>query len=305
MRELIFVVNPASGDGRGRLLAGQLSRLAPDSQVVALGGGLGQIASAAQQTGAALVACGGDGTAAAVLEAAFQAQRARPGLPPPPVGILPLGTGNDLARVLGWRAPGLGDRALLLAIGRLRAGCAAVLDHWVLRGPGIARAWFNYWSVGIDARIVARFHDTRQRHPRLVRGSLTNRVVYAALGAATRSPLLAGWSRATYPGLSPSPPWASSLVMASIPSYAGGVRLCRGQQCDDGLAEVVALAQGVALGLVTAGWRRPLRLGSVRGLRIEIDRPGAMQCDGEPFLAQIGSYAIEHAGQVRVLHRGV
>jgi hypothetical protein len=30
-----------------------------------------------------------------------------------------------------------------------------------------------------------------------------------------------------------------------------------------------------------------------------------MQCDGEPFLAQIGSYAIEHAGQVRVLHRGV
>ena len=60
-----------------------------------------------------LLACGGDGTAGWVLSVLdkvrhsantdINTQRVQVDLKhPPPVGVLPLGTGNDLSRSLGW-----------------------------------------------------------------------------------------------------------------------------------------------------------------------------------------------------------
>jgi diacylglycerol kinase (ATP) len=306
VRELVFVVNPASGDGHGAELARLLAARSPAHQVCVLGGDLARFASAALLSGAALIACGGDGTVAATLEAAYQAHARRPDLPAPAVGILPLGTGNDLARACGWptRTP-RGAQALDQALARLRAAGAGRLDRWVVSGPGWTRAWYGYWSVGIDALIVARFHRARLRHPGLIRGRLANRLVYAGLGACAGADPLGRRVALAAAGLAAIPSWASAVVVASISSYAGGVCLAGGQRPDDGRAEVVALAHGVALGLVTAGLRRPSFLGAIAGATLRLARRARMQCDGEPLHAPAGRYRLERVGEVRVLRAGV
>ena len=84
----------------------------------------------------------------------------------PPVGIVPLGTGNDLARSLGW-GPALTDNFQLLSyVQRAMKAETVLLDQWRLtlrpshllppslrqRGTVEFIGYFtNYFSVGMDA----------------------------------------------------------------------------------------------------------------------------------------------------------
>jgi diacylglycerol kinase (ATP) len=332
VRRLVFVVNPASCSRNGRWLQARLRTLHPGEHLLCLGqADLSSIATRLGGSDTALVACGGDGTAAAVLEVAWRVHQAQPGQAPLPVGVIPLGTGNDLARYLGWAQPVSTVRALDRLLARLERGASRPIDRWVLRGPvrgvrgaqppvatanspaepiieplvlatpGCDRPWFNYCSLGADARIALHFHDFRQRHPAWFRARWANRLAYAALGAQEPGGgLMAVMGRARpFPrGL---PAWASSLVMTSIPSYAGGVRLPAGVRADDGRLEAFGLPCGLSLGLVVAGLRRPCCVGPFNQLELDLPRPLPMQVDGEPFVAAGGRYLVSRQGQARVV----
>jgi hypothetical protein len=179
----------------------------------------------------------------------------------------------------------------------LETATAQPLDRWLLSGPFGERAWFNYCSWGCDARISQRFHALREQHPWAFSASLTNRLCYAGLGIQEPGSRLA----LELVGGTRLPSWLRSLVLANIPSYAGGQQLGARIDAGDGFCDAFALPGGVALGLGLSGVRRPRRLGTHQALQLRLGRQTFLQIDGEPLVAQSGVYRVAHGGRVRLL----
>ena len=168
---LVALVNARAGGRAGPALAAALYRAIGHAQVFELGGGGGcegggaspapvlaavlknlDAAAAAGDPAAAhlrarlvVLVAGGDGTVAWVLGTLADLAASTPGSPPPPpVAILPLGTGNDLALSFGWgtrfERAWIKDHASLYAsLQRIAQGGVRDLDTWRItlsRGRG-------------------------------------------------------------------------------------------------------------------------------------------------------------------------
>lgn len=280
-----FVINPSSGGRQGAALGAMLARRGDPVHDIR-SGRLVELASACEGP---LVACGGDGTAAAVLDAVHRSGR------DVPVAVIPLGTGNDLAKHLGWPTDPPGNAQLDAWLAYALAARERRLDRWLLCGPGCERAWFNYWSVGDDAAAALRFHHIRRVQPWLMRGRGINKALYGLCGLAEAGARLRGCAERVLPR------GTGALVVAGIPSYAGGVRLGPEIRSDDGLADLFALPMGLGLGLMLAGRRRARPLGRHCAWELVFCRSVPMQLDGEPFVGAAGVWRVGPGGQVRVL----
>jgi diacylglycerol kinase (ATP) len=107
-------------------------------------------AAAAAKAGYVVVAAGGDGTALDVVNGLLAA-----GAPDPTMGLVPLGTGNDLARALGRVGVGLKQALDALAEFRVRA-----IDVPQVNG---GEYFLNVLGAGFDAE-VARRRSTHRIH---------------------------------------------------------------------------------------------------------------------------------------------
>jgi diacylglycerol kinase (ATP) len=291
VRQLHFIVNPSSGGGRGGQLAHGLTAVVGQAAVSILGRCELSAIIARMKSDDAIIACGGDGTASAVA-GILAAQKEGPAL-----GVVPLGTGNDLARTLGWASFPQHDVSALVAT--LRAASYRYHDCWRLDGPSGSRVWCNYLSVGIDAQVALNFHHLRLRHPWLARGGMVNRGLYGLLGAQQRGLALAHVVRVSDELRLPRS--ASVMVLSNITSYAGGATLARDIRMDDRQFEVVALGHGLRLGLATGGLRRPRLVSRRDQLSFNLGCDLAMQTDGEAFTALPGRYDVTHTGTIKTL----
>jgi YegS/Rv2252/BmrU family lipid kinase len=155
---IAFVVNPRAGRGRGAVLARELPAMVAarglQADILATDepGHAVELARGAAASHDAVVAVGGDGTAHEVVNGVAESDAA--------FGLLPMGTGNDLALALG--VPGDPGAALdLLASGAERRIDLARFDDD--RSP--VRWFANSLGLGFEAQVTIE-----SRKVKLLRG---------------------------------------------------------------------------------------------------------------------------------------
>ena len=271
--DVAVLVSAAAGRGRARALEDTVlhqlraAGLSPTPLAAPTGAEAEARARAAVTAGtAAVVAVGGDGTAHAALQAVAGTTT--------PLGLVPAGTGNDLALALGVPAdPGAAVRALA---GDLRAGEARRLDA----GRVGDRWWATVLCCGFDSAVTDRAN--RLRWPRGRRRY--DLAVLLELARLRPRPVAL-----TVDGVGSSEQ-VTLVAVGNTAWYGGGLEICPGADPADGLLDVTVAGPLTRRELVRA--RPRLADGThvdspsvqvFRAARVELGCPGVTTwADGEP-----------------------
>ncbi|WP_298457675.1 diacylglycerol kinase family protein [uncultured Cellulomonas sp.] len=299
MTRLGVLVNPTAAGGRGaRAGAATVDRLRRRGHDVRVLTRADTVTPGDRTHGLdAVVAVGGDGTVHAAL-----ALTAGTGVP---LGIVPAGSGNDVARSLELPRGDVDG-----AVGRLEDALARGprrVDAVRAGPPGAATArWYvGVLSCGFDAAVSAR--ALTLRHPqggaRYVRAVAAELARFAPYGYRVTIDDGEVWQSA-----------GTLVAVANAPRFGGGIRIAPDAALDDGLLDVVVAGpvtrRGIAALLPGAYAGRHVRHPAVRVLRgrrilVEADAgsgpaPPPAFADGEP----LGPLALEvevRAGALAVL----
>jgi diacylglycerol kinase (ATP) len=287
-----IIINPISGGARagsGRVRAAMaraiVARREVDAEIfLTEGAGHARALAASALAGGAdrIVAWGGDGTINEIASAvAFGVV---------PMGIVPAGSGNGLARELNlpFDPAGALDKAL--------GGGARAIDAGEIEG----RLFVNVAGIGLDAHVAARFNAAGnvRRGPRTyvamtARALATYRSrtydIVTAEGRMTRTALL--------------------IVLANGTEFGNRIQIARGARVDDGLLDLVMVEERSRLATVCrVPWlltrsihRVPVwSTRPVREVTIEAAEPMLFHVDGEPVQGGVRVTARIHPGALQI-----
>jgi diacylglycerol kinase (ATP) len=274
----VIIVNPTAGSGRAaKLLPWIRERLAhrPDAELHITGhpGEAEELAARAADDGCdRVVAVGGDGTIQEVVNGILGAD-ARPA-----VGIVPVGSGNDLARSLGL--PADPAEAWTVAIGRVTRTIDAAL---ATNGERRQRWFASAGGIGFDAQVAAAMSARR--------GWQAGRAGYLL---TTLTELRRFDNRRLRLVLDGAPLECRALLVAIAngPYYGGGMRIAPDAEPDDGWLDLCVVGDVSRLTAIRelpnlyrgTHVRNPaVSLHRVRLVEIEGDGETHSHLDGEPF----------------------
>uniref|UniRef100_A0A1I8N8G0 Diacylglycerol kinase n=1 Tax=Musca domestica TaxID=7370 RepID=A0A1I8N8G0_MUSDO len=305
---VIVYINPKSGGNQGVKLLGKFQHILNPRQVFDLtqGGPKFGLELFRKAPNLRILACGGDGTVGWVLSVLDQLNP--PIQPPPAVGVLPLGTGNDLARALGWGG-GYTDEPIGKILKEIGMSQCVLMDRWRLKvSPNEdvpddnvdkskdnvpLNVINNYFSFGVDAHIALEFHEAREAHPERFNSRLRNKMYYGQMGGKDlilrQYRNLSQWVTLECDGQDYTAKLKDAgchaVLFLNIPSYGGGTHPWNdsfGQSkpaIDDGLIEVVGLTT-YQLPMLQAGLHGTC-ICQCRTARITTRKTIPMQVDGE------------------------
>ncbi|CAI5796924.1 diacylglycerol kinase theta [Podarcis lilfordi] len=320
---LLVFVNPKSGGLKGRALLYSFRKLLNPHQVFELtnGGPLPGFHTFSQIPCFRILVCGGDGTVGWVL-GALEEIRHKLACSEPSVAILPLGTGNDLGRVLRWGAGYSGEDPYSILISVDEAD-DVLMDRWTIlldaqeaiesaengvlepEPPKIVQM-NNYCGLGIDAELSLGFHHAREEEPDKFNSRFHNKGVYVKVGLQKMShtrnlhkeiKLQVDQHEVELPNI-------EGLIFINIPSWGSGADLWGSDndnrfekpRIDDGLLEVVGVTGVVHMGQVQGGLRSGIRIAQGSYFRLTLLKPIPVQVDGEPWIQPPGQIIISTAG---------
>ncbi|CAH8631719.1 unnamed protein product [Schistosoma rodhaini] len=207
LKPLLVFLNPKSGGNQGVNLLKKFQWLLNPRQVfdVSKGGPKMGLELFSRVPNLRILVCGGDGTVGWI----FSTIDSMNFNTIPPVAVLPLGTGNDLARALNWGS-GYIDESVSKVLNSVYEGRVIALDRWQVnsevrtdfqttqqltdyedddstRNRPISdvlplKVFNNYFSLGADAATALQFHESREANPEKFNSRLKNKLFYAGLG---------------------------------------------------------------------------------------------------------------------------
>ncbi|XP_073318460.1 diacylglycerol kinase zeta-like isoform X4 [Pagrus major] len=310
MKPLLVFVNPKSGGNQGTKILQSFMWYLNPRQVFDLsqGGPKEGLELYRKVHNLRILTCGGDGTVGWILSCLDELVLN----PQPPVAVLPLGTGNDLARTLNWGG-GYTDEPLSKILSHVEDGTVVQLDRWNLQvepnlGAGAEPdeqqtdklpldVFNNYFSLGFDAHVTLEFHESREANPEKFNSRFRNKMFYA--GTAF-SDFLMGSSKdlskhikvvcdGTDLTSKVQDLKLQCLVFLNIPRYCAGTTPWGNpsehhdfepQRHDDGYIEVIGFTMTSLATLQVGGHGE--RLNQCREVTLTTTKPLPVQVDGEP-----------------------
>uniref|UniRef100_A0A8D0D8H0 Diacylglycerol kinase n=1 Tax=Sander lucioperca TaxID=283035 RepID=A0A8D0D8H0_SANLU len=311
MKPLLVFVNPKSGGNQGAKIIQSFMWYLNPRQVFDLtkGGPREGLELYAKVPNLRILACGGDGTVGWILSVLDELKIN----PAPPVGILPLGTGNDLARTLNWGG-GYTDEPITKILSHVEDGNIMQLDRWNLDVEANPEArpedrdehqtdklpidvFNNYFSLGFDAHVTLGFHESREANPEKFNSRFRNKMFYAGTAfsdfLSRSSKDLAKHIRVVCDGTDLTAKVQDlklqCLLFLNIPRYCAGTvpwghpgehQDFEPQRHDDGCIEVIGFTMTSLATLQVGGHGE--RLHQCKEVILTTFKSIPMQVDGEP-----------------------
>ncbi|XP_030630774.1 diacylglycerol kinase zeta [Chanos chanos] len=311
MKPLIVFVNPKSGGNQGTKIIRSFMWYLNPRQVFDLtqGGPKEGLEMYRKVPNLRILACGGDGTVGWILSVLDELQLN----PQPAVAVLPLGTGNDLARTLNWGG-GYTDEPVSKILSHVEDGNIVQLDRWnldVKPNPEVSQeekdehqtdklpidVFNNYFSLGFDAHVTLEFHESREANPEKFNSRFRNKMFYAGTAFSDflmgSSKDLSKHIKVVCDGTDLTSKIQDlklqCLLFLNIPRYCAGTmpwgnpsehHEFEPQRHDDGCIEVIGFTMTSLATLQVGGHGE--RLNQCHEVTLTTYKPIPMQVDGEP-----------------------